>query len=86
MPHSRALGACFITLKLSRRLLFCTALSRKPIFHDKELAITLYNALLTKDGFFQTTGSVTDPIERKQNQAALLALDLLRRYLQHKEI
>jgi competence/damage-inducible protein CinA-like protein len=58
----------------------------KPTFHDKELAITLYNTLLTKDGFFQTTGSVAGPIERKQNQAALLALDLLRRYLQHKEL
>lgn len=58
----------------------------KQTFHDKELAIILYNTLLTKDGFLQTTGSVAGPIERKQNQAALLALDLLRRYLQHKEL
>jgi competence/damage-inducible protein CinA-like protein len=58
----------------------------KSTFHDKDQAIILYNTLLTKDGFFQTTGSVAGPIERKQNQAALLALDLLRRYLQHKEI
>ncbi len=58
----------------------------KRTFHDKDQAIILYNTLLTKDGFFQTTGSVAGPIERKQNQAALLALDLLRRYLQHKEI
>lgn len=55
-------------------------------FHDKDLAIILYNTLLTKEGFFQTTVSVSGPIERKQNQAALLALDLLRRYLQHKEL
>ena len=58
----------------------------KQTFHDKDQAITLYNTLLTKDGFFQTTGSVAGPIERKQNQAALLALDLLRRYSQHKEL
>ena len=58
----------------------------KQTFHDKDQAITLYNTLLTKDGFFQTTGSVAGPIERKQNQAALLALDLLRRNLQHKEL
>ncbi len=58
----------------------------KSTFHDKDQAIILYNTLLTKDGFFQTTGSVAGPIERKQNQAALLALDLLRRYLQQKEL
>ncbi|HEY8096801.1 MAG TPA: molybdopterin-binding protein [Methylobacter sp.] len=58
----------------------------KQTFHDKDQAIILYNTLLTKDGFFQTTGSVAGPIERKQNQAALLALDLLRRNLQHKEL
>ncbi len=55
-------------------------------FHDKDQSIILYNALLTGDGFHQTTHSVAGPIKRKQNQAALLALDLLRRYLQHKEL
>jgi len=55
-------------------------------FHDKDQAIILYNTLLTRDGFHQTTHSVAGPIKRKQNQAALLALDLLRRYLQHKEL
>jgi nicotinamide-nucleotide amidase len=55
-------------------------------FHDKDQAIILYNTLLTGDGFHQTTHSVAGPIKRKQNQAALLALDLLRRYLQHKEL
>ena len=55
-------------------------------FHDKDLSIILYNALLTKDGFYQTTHSVAGPHTRKQNQAALWALDLLRRYLQHKEL
>ncbi|WP_031436864.1 competence/damage-inducible protein A [Methylobacter tundripaludum] len=55
-------------------------------FHDKDLSIILYNTLLTGDGFHQTTHSVAGPIKRKQNQAALLALDLLRRYLQHKEL
>jgi competence/damage-inducible protein CinA-like protein len=55
-------------------------------FHDKDQAIVLYNGLLTKDEFYQNTHSVVGPISRKQNQAALLALDLLRRYLQHKEL
>jgi competence/damage-inducible protein CinA-like protein len=57
-----------------------------PTFHDKDQSIILYNTLLTGDGFHQTTHSVAGPIKRKQNQAALLALDLLRRYLQHKEL
>ncbi|MGZ5058973.1 MAG: competence/damage-inducible protein A [Methylobacter sp.] len=55
-------------------------------FRDKDLSIILYNTLLTGDGLYQTDGSVAGPIKRKQNQAALLALDLLRRYLQHKEL
>jgi len=55
-------------------------------FHDKDQSIILYNTLLTGDGFHQITHSVAGPIKRKQNQAALLALDLLRRYLQHKEL
>lgn len=55
-------------------------------FHDKEQAIILYNTLLTGEGFHHTSHSVAGPVERKQNQAALLALDLLRRYLQHKEL
>ena len=52
--------------------------------HDKDKSIVLYNTLLTGDDFHQSTHSIAGPIKRKQNQAALLALDLLRRYLQHK--
>lgn len=52
--------------------------------HDKDKSIVLYNVLLTGARFHQATHSVAGPIKRKQNQAALLALDLLRRYLQHK--
>jgi hypothetical protein len=55
------------------------------IFHDKDRPIVLYNVLLTADGFHQSTQTVAGPVRRKQNQAALLALDLLRRYLQHQE-
>ncbi|WAK02926.1 competence/damage-inducible protein A [Methylobacter sp. YRD-M1] len=56
------------------------------IFHDKDRPIVLYNVLLTADGFHQSIQTVAGPIRRKQNQAALLALDLLRRNLQHQEI
>jgi hypothetical protein len=52
--------------------------------HDKDKSLVVYNTLLTGDSFHQTTHSLAGPIKRKQNQAALLALDLLRRYLQHK--
>lgn len=53
---------------------------------DKDKAIVLYNVLLTGNQFHQTTRTVAGPGKRKQHQAALLALDLLRRYLQHKDL
>jgi competence/damage-inducible protein CinA-like protein len=52
--------------------------------HDKDKTIALYNTLLTGDNFHQTTHSIAGPIKRKQNESALLTLDLLRRYLQNK--
>jgi len=54
-------------------------------FQDKDKSIVLHNALLTGDAFHQSTHSVAGPVKRKQNQAALLTLDLLRRYLQNKQ-
>jgi len=54
--------------------------------HDKDKSIVVYNSLLTGDNFHQTTHSIAGAIKRKQNQAALLTLDLLRRYLQNKTI
>lgn len=56
----------------------------KQSLHDKNKSIVVYNALLTGDGFRLATHSIAGPIKHKQNQAALLALDLLRRYLQEK--
>ena len=55
-------------------------------FHDKNKSIIIYNVLLSKENFHQTSHSINGPIKRKQNQAALLTLDLLRRYLQNKSI
>ncbi|MGR9116973.1 MAG: competence/damage-inducible protein A [Gammaproteobacteria bacterium] len=51
-------------------------------FHDKDRSIVLYNVLLTDEGFRRNMKTVGGSLKRKQNQAALLALDLLRRYLQ----
>ena len=53
---------------------------------DKDKSMAVYNTLLTGDTFHHSVHSVAGPIKRKQNQAALLALDLLRRYLQHKSM
>jgi nicotinamide-nucleotide amidase len=53
---------------------------------DKDKSIAIYNTLLTGDTFHQASHSIAGPIKRKQNQAALLALDLLRRYLQNKSM
>jgi competence/damage-inducible protein CinA-like protein len=54
--------------------------------HDKDKSIIVYNALMTGETCYQVAHSIAGPLKRKQNQAALLALDLLRRYLQHKSI
>ena len=44
--------------------------------------IVVYNLLLTPDGTQSSVFTVGGPVKRKQNHAAILALDLLRRYLQ----
>jgi hypothetical protein len=51
-------------------------------FHNKDQAIKLFTALLHGEHFETAMHTVAGPAKRKQNQAALLALDLLRRYLQ----
>ena len=51
-------------------------------FNDKDQAVVLSNVLLHGQHKQQATHTVAGPAQRKQNQAALLALDLLRRYLQ----
>ncbi len=56
----------------------------KEQFHNKAQSIILYNTLLTPQGIFQQTLTATGPIKRKQSQAAIKALDLLRKYLQNK--
>ncbi|MCX7097680.1 MAG: molybdopterin-binding protein [Methylococcales bacterium] len=52
------------------------------IMRDKDKSITVYNILLVGSEFHQASHDIAGPIQRKQNQAALLTLDLLRRYLQ----
>lgn len=52
--------------------------------HDKNKSIVLYTALLTSDEIHLANHTIAGSIQRKQNQAAMLSLDLLRRYLQFK--
>lgn len=49
----------------------------------KDSAIVLYNCLLTDAGIFHRQHTLGGGAQTKQNQAALLSLDLLRRYLQN---
>jgi nicotinamide-nucleotide amidase len=51
---------------------------------DKNGVMILHNALLTPEGFYSDTQTIAGALKRKQQQAALSALDLLRRYLQQK--
>lgn len=50
---------------------------------DKEQAIVLYNALQTPEALHQTSMTVAGSTQTKQNRAALMGLDLLRRTLNH---
>lgn len=52
-------------------------------FQQKHRSILLYSVLLTPEGLRRSVFTVAGPEKRKQNQAAILALDLLRRYLQN---
>jgi competence/damage-inducible protein CinA-like protein len=51
---------------------------------DKNGVMILHNGLLTPQGFYSNTQTIAGALKRKQHQAALSALDLLRRYLQQK--
>jgi nicotinamide-nucleotide amidase len=56
----------------------------KECLHNKEKTIEIYIVLLTAKGLHKVSHLIAGPIGRKQNQAALLSLDLLRRYLSAK--
>lgn len=53
-------------------------------YRDKDRTIVLYNALATPNGVVSSQIHAFGPGKYKQNQATLLVLDLLRRYLQDK--
>lgn len=53
-------------------------------FQSKDQNIVIYNLLLTPEGIQCSEFNISGSQQRKQNQSALLALDLLRRYLQNK--
>ncbi|MCK9608264.1 MAG: molybdopterin-binding protein [Methylomonas sp.] len=53
-------------------------------YQQKDMPITLYNCLQTGAGVFHRQQTLSGAAQTKQNQAALLSLDLLRRTLQNK--
>jgi len=53
-------------------------------YRRQDRSIVLYNGLQTGDGAYQSQHRLSGVPQTKQNQAALLSLDLLRRYLQNK--
>jgi len=56
----------------------------KSQFYDKKQSIVIYNVLITPEGIVHNSHILAGSIKRKQNQAAIRALDLLRRFLQNK--
>ena len=55
--------------------------SSDEVVTDKNQSITLYNILSTADGIFRHQEQIGGSLQRKQNRAALSALDFLRRTL-----
>lgn len=53
-------------------------------YRNQDRSIVLYNGLQTGTGFYQSRHRLSGIPQTKQNQAAMLSLDLLRRYLQDK--
>lgn len=53
---------------------------------EEERPCILYNTLQSPQGIYQQIQTLNGSLKRKQNQAAMLGLDLLRRYLQHKKL
>ena len=53
-------------------------------YRRQDRSIVLYNGLQTDAGAYQSQHRLSGAPQTKQNQAALLSLDLLRRYLQNK--
>ncbi len=58
----------------------------KEALRDKDQSINVLSVLLVGNRFYETNHTIVGSLNRKQNQAALLTLDLLRRYLQGKAI
>jgi len=58
--------------------------SAEQDYHEKNRSVVLYNVLSHANGMIHSRHKLSGSIQYKQNQAALLALDLLRRYLQNK--
>jgi len=78
LDRQKSSGADFVIVQLYS--------GDKKILHDKDRSIVLFNTLLAEGEFHHSSHIIAGPIKRKQNQAALLTLDLLRRYLQGKTI
>ncbi|HIG64630.1 MAG TPA: competence/damage-inducible protein A [Methyloprofundus sp.] len=55
-------------------------------FQQKELSFILFSLLLTPAGVVHSQRSIVGSKARKQNQAAIYSLDLLRRFLQNKTL
>lgn len=53
-------------------------------YRRQDCSIVLYNCLQTGSGAYRSQHRLSGAAQTKQNQAALLSLDLLRRYLQNK--
>ncbi len=83
LPNQAKKIANAARIQSSADLVLIQLYQKDNTLNDKDRYITIYNALLSSEGYWHTSHAIGGPVKRKQNQAALLALDLLRRYLQN---
>lgn len=89
-PHDLMATAITLAQTLQQQGVVDLALVQLAFMDDTlkqdDSALTLYTALAHNNNVYTQTLTVGGSLKRKQNQAALMALDLLRRFLQQKSI
>jgi nicotinamide-nucleotide amidase len=83
---AQAIGGMLLSQRNADMVLIQLASGEDTSSFNTEKPLNLVNFLITHDNCLHTARTISGNIERKQTQAAMLSLDLLRRFLQGKEI
>jgi len=82
MATAKTLAAAIKTTSEADMILVQIYAGKEQLFHSKEKTIQLFTVLLHGKHYESAVLTLAGSAKKKQNQSALVALDLLRRYLQ----